>query len=239
MRQISAAILSAILLTTSVAPAQEKVTFNKDIRPILSDKCFFCHGPDSAKREADLRLDVRDVAIEKGAINLDDVAASELILRVLSVDPDQQMPPASAKLGRLTDLEIATLQAWIEQGAEYEGHWSFIPVSPDLLSQAVSAQKTAKRIDEIVLTELASRGLQRQPMADKNTLIRRLSFDLTGLPPTTTEIENFLNDHSPSAVNTLIERLLQSSSYGERMAVDWLDTARYADSFGFQVDRER
>ena len=179
MRQISAAILSAILLTTSVSPAQEKVTFNKDIRPILSDKCFFCHGPDSAKREADLRLDVRDVAIEKGAINLDDVAASELILRVLSVDPDQQMPPASAKLGRLTDLEIATLQAWIEQGAEYEGHWSFIPVSPDLLSQAVSAQKTAKRIDEIVLTELASRGLQRQPMADKNTLIRRLSFDLT------------------------------------------------------------
>jgi hypothetical protein len=219
--------------------ADEKVTFNQDIRPILSDKCFFCHGPDNAKREADMRLDVREAAISKGAINLDNVSESELLKRITTDDPDLQMPPASAKLGRLTDQEVATLKKWIEQGAEYESHWSFISLDQQAVTMKSSPQETARKIDHLVRTSLTARGIKLQPSADRQTLIRRLSFDLTGLPPRVEDVEAFVADESAEATGKLIDRLLATPQYGERMTVDWLDTARYADSYGFQVDRER
>jgi hypothetical protein len=219
--------------------ADEKVTFNQDIRPILSDKCFFCHGPDNAKREADMRLDDREAAISKGAINLDNVSESELLKRITTDDPDLQMPPTSAKLGKLTEQEVVTLKKWIEQGAEYESHWSFISLDQQTVKIKSSPQETARKIDELVRTSLAARGLKLQPSADRQTLIRRLSFDLTGLPPRVEDVEAFVADESTEATEKLIDRLLATPQYGERMTVDWLDTARYADSYGFQVDRER
>ena len=235
-RTLYLAVVAAYSLTSSIGNADDRITFNRDVRPILSDKCFFCHGPDSAKREAELRLDVRDVAVASGAIVPDKPAESEMLRRILSHDPDEQMPPATAKLAKLTDAEIATLQKWIEQGAEYEGHWAFLSLSKDALG-TYPANDVSPRIDEVVAAALAERGLQIQPEANRNTLIRRMSFDITGLPPTSAEITAFLEDQSPDAVETLVDRLLASPAYGEKMAVDWLDAARYADSFGFQVDR--
>lgn len=220
----------------ATAQADDSVTFNRDVRPILSDKCFFCHGPDSAKREAELRLDVRDVAVASGAIVPRKPDESELLRRIESHDPDTQMPPASAKLAKLTTTEIQVLRTWIEQGAEYEGHWAFLPLSKNVLGTYAS-HEVSGRIDEVVTKRLGERGLKMQPEADRNTLIRRLSFDITGLPPTPAEVTAFVNDSSLDAVEKLVDRLLASPAYGEKMAVDWLDTARYADSFGFQVDR--
>ncbi|MCF7788337.1 MAG: DUF1553 domain-containing protein [Prosthecobacter sp.] len=228
--------LLLILLTfpALLAAAPAKVKFNRDIRPILSDKCFFCHGPDPKKREADLRLDVRDAAIEAKAFLPGNAEMSELIQRILTTDADDHMPPAESKLSALTPAEIAILKQWINEGAEYESHWAFIPLKPD----AANSQS----IDQIVSAELAARGLKLQPEATPETLIRRLSFDLTGLPPSPEEISGFVAEHQfdpASSIQHLVTRLLASPHYGERMAVDWLDQARYADSYGFQVDRER
>jgi hypothetical protein len=228
-------ILFSALAATGAAIAQDsgRPKFNRDVRPILSDKCFHCHGPDSKKREADLRLDVREAAIEGHAIIPGDTEASEIITRILSHDEDEVMPPPQSKLGRLTAQEIELLQRWIREGAEYEAHWSFIPLKPS------AAPATQKPLDAHVTEGLAKRGLTLQPEATRETLIRRLSFDLTGLPPTPAEVSAFVNDNSPEAYEKLVDRLLQSPAYGERMAVDWLDMARYADSYGFQVDSSR
>ncbi|HEY1603271.1 MAG TPA: DUF1553 domain-containing protein [Pirellulales bacterium] len=212
-----------------------QIQFNRDVRPILSDKCFHCHGPDAKKREADLRLDVRDVAVTAGAIVPHKPDESALLRRITSSDDDERMPPNAAKLERLTEPEVQTLRRWIEQGAEYENHWSFIP----LQAVAVPGTGEASPIDSLINVSLAKRGVAQQPEADRHTLIRRLSFDLTGLPPSPQEIIAFVNDKEPAAYERLVDRLLASEHYGERMAVDWLDTARYADSYGFQVDRER
>ncbi len=217
-----------------LAAAPAKVKFNRDVRPILSDKCFFCHGPDPKKREADLRLDERDAAIKAKAFLPGKAEMSELIQRIITTDADDHMPPAESKLSDLTPDEIAILKQWINEGAEYEAHWAFIPLKAD----AANTQS----IDQIVSSELAARGLKLQPEATPETLIRRLSFDLTGLPPSPEEISAFTAEHQfdpASSIQHLVTRLLASPHYGERMAVDWLDQARYADSFGFQVDRER
>ena len=233
------AALAVMVTQHLTAVAADQITFNKDIRPILSDKCFACHGPDRTKLKGDLSLSVRDDAVARSAITPGKPDESELLRRIMSSDPDEHMPPASAKLGSLTPQEIETIRTWIEQGAEYENHWSFISLDPNVLDGGKSASEVSKRIDSIVATGLAERGLAHQPEADRNTLIRRLSFDIIGLPPTVSEVESFVNDSSPDAVEKLVDRLLASPHYGERMAVDWLDTARYADSYGFQVDRER
>lgn len=224
------------LIAVAPAKAEEKIRFDRDVRPILSDKCFFCHGPDSAKREADLRLDVREVAVAANAIVPMKPDESEILRRIVSDDPDEQMPPSSTKLAKLTPTEIQTLRTWIEQGAEYEGHWAFRSLSKEALGTH-TANDAGTRIDDVVISGLAGRGLKMQPEADRNTLIRRLGFDITGLPPTPAEITEFVNDGSVDAVEKVVDRLLASPAYGEKMAVDWLDTARYADSFGFQVDR--
>ena len=230
-------VLLFFLLSFCAVPAgaQQVPTFNRDIRPILSDRCFFCHGPDGAKREADLRLDDREAAIAAGAIVPGDPDQSVLLQRVTSSDADSVMPPPHAKLGQLSAPEVSLLREWIRGGAEYEGHWSFIPVRRGAATDAT----ISGRVDELIRRHLSERGLQQQPVADRETLIRRLSFDLTGLPPTAGEVRVFVEDADPEAVPHLVDRLLGSQRYGERMAVDWLDVARYSDSYGFQVDRER
>jgi cytochrome c553 len=226
-------------LLATVAAGGEPPTYNSDIRPILSENCFACHGPDAKAREAGLRLDIADQAtaeLESGlrAIAPGDLDSSELLARVSSADPDLVMPPPEAKLGRLSAEDREKLTAWIEAGAEYEPHWTF--VSP---KHAQPTLTPAGSIDAIVAEGLAVRGLTFQPEAEKTTLIRRVTFDLTGLPPSLAEIDAFVTDASPAAYENLLDRLLASPRYGERMAADWLDLARYSDSYGFQVDRER
>jgi hypothetical protein len=225
-------------LAASLASAAEsRVQFNRDIRPILSDKCFFCHGPDASHRKADLRLDIRDEAIKAGAIVPGDSAKSTTIDRVFHSDPDELMPPPESKR-TLTSAQKETLKNWIEQGAEYQDHWSFIPPKMPVLS----GKPGVSPIDELVSQSLSKRGVALQPQASPETLIRRLSFDLIGLPPSPQEVEAFTRsfaDHPASGIQHLVSRLLASPHYGERMAVDWLDVSRYADSYGFQVDRER
>lgn len=215
--------------------ADEGVTYNRDVRPILSDRCFACHGPDAKKRAADLRLDEREGATESGAIVEGKPDESEMLRRILSEDADERMPPPDSKLEPLTKQEIEVLRKWIADGAKYEGHWSFLPLKPVAPELAMGTNV----IDLPVERQLAKLNLKPQPEADRATLIRRLSFDLTGLPPTHEEVLSFEADTAPNAYENLVDRLLASEQYGERMAVDWLDAARYADSYGFQVDRER
>jgi mono/diheme cytochrome c family protein len=220
------------------SPPQPRISFNNDIRPILSDNCFACHGPDSANRQAGLRLDTAEHAtaeLDSGsrAIVPEDVAASELVARIITDDPDSVMPPPHAKIGRLTDEQVELVKRWILEGAKYEPHWAFLaPAKPE-------ATDATAAIDEAVAARLAKRRLAHQPEADRATLIRRATFDITGLPPTPAEVEVFVADTAPDAYETLLDRLLASPRYGERMAADWLDLARYSDSYGFQVDRER
>jgi hypothetical protein len=223
---------------TPPAPPPDRLSFNKDIRAILSENCFACHGPDSGNRQAGLRLDTFEQAtaeLDSGlrAIVPEDAAASELMARVIADDPDIVMPPPEAKIGRLSAEQVATLKQWIAEGATYEPHWAFVPpVQPE-------AADVAAGIDAIVAGKLAARGLAFQPEADRTTLIRRASFDITGLPPEPAEVQAFLADTSPDAYEKLLDRLLASPRYGERMAADWMDLARYSDSYGFQVDRPR
>ena len=240
---IAAAVVPLPGFGAAVEPAGPKprLSFNRDIRPILSDNCFACHGPDSGNRQAGLRLDMPDVAMEEldsgaRAIVPEKIDESELVARIVSDDPDAVMPPPHAKIGRLLDEQVETLERWIAEGATYEPHWAFVsPMKPKLA--AVSAGAGA--IDTIVRGRLATRGLTLQPEADRRTLIRRASFDITGLPPTPGEVEAFVADASPDAYEKLLDRLLASPRYGERMASDWMDLARYSDSYGFQVDRPR
>lgn len=214
--------------------AAEVPLYNRDVRPILSDKCFSCHGPDSQKRKAGLRLDIRESALEHKAIVPGSVAKSEIIKRMVSHDENEIMPPPESKLEPLRPDEIELIKRWVASGAKYEPHWSLIPVQP----VKVPKQGAASPIDNFVREALKKRGLKAQPQASRETLMRRLSFDLTGLPPTPAEISDFVNDKAPNAYEKVVDRLLSSPRYGERMAVDWLDLARYADSYGFQVDRE-
>ncbi|MCB1209782.1 MAG: DUF1549 domain-containing protein, partial [Verrucomicrobiales bacterium] len=237
MRAFSCLTLVLCCLSASMPQlkAAGKIRFNRDVRPILSDKCFFCHGPDSKKREADLRLDMRDSAVEMKAIVPGKSSASEMIARILTTDPDDHMPPPESKLAKLTEAEIGVLKQWIDEGAEYEAHWSFIPLD-------LPGATKGKGIDGLVAAGLAERGLNLQPVASANTLVRRMSFDLTGLPPSPEAVAAFEKAYASDAVGAvkgLVDQLLASPQYGERMAVDWLDMARYADSYGYQVDRDR
>ncbi|HUG70129.1 MAG TPA: PSD1 and planctomycete cytochrome C domain-containing protein [Pirellulaceae bacterium] len=220
---------------SNCAAGEERIDFNRDIRPILSDNCFYCHGQDANKRQADLRLDLRDPAVEAGAIVPHDTATSSLIDRVNSEDPEVMMPPPKSNR-RLTAEQKDTLRRWIAAGAAYESHWAFVaPVRP--AEPKVQKQDwTRNAIDRFVLAKLEAEGWSPAPEADRATLIKRLSIDLTGLPPTPQEVDAFVADSDPQAYDTLVDRLLDSRHYGERMALPWLDAARYADSNGFQQD---
>ncbi|MEM7013367.1 MAG: PSD1 and planctomycete cytochrome C domain-containing protein [Verrucomicrobiota bacterium] len=212
-----------------------EIDFNRDIRPILSENCFYCHGQDGNKREADLRLDDRKAAIEHGAFDLDDPGASLLLERILTDDPDDIMPPANSNR-QLTAAQQLLIKRWIEKGAPYQDHWAFVtPKRPETPTVSNPAW-TKNPIDRFVLAKLEAEGVQPSPEADKHTLIKRLYGDLLGLPPTREEIDAFVSDASPDAWEKSIDRVLQSEHYGERMALAWLDAARYADSNGFQQD---
>ena len=219
------------------AAAAGQIEFNRDIRSILSDNCFYCHGPDSAARKADLRLDRRENAIKAGAITPHDLSKSKLVERILTQDQDDMMPPPKSNR-KLTEAQRELLQQWIQQGAEYQLLWSFIPPQHQPLPPT-TGEGSENAIDALVTAGLTARGLALQPEASRETLLRRLSFDLTGLPPSLAELNAFLHDKSPNAYEKQVDRLLASPRYGERMAVDWLDLARYADSYGYQVDRGR
>lgn len=248
-------------------PAAERLQFNRDVRPILSEACFACHGPDAAQREADLRLDLAESAQsiqrDRPAIVAGKPEESELVRRIDAEDPDERMPPPHSKK-ELTALQKTTLRRWIEQGAEYEPHWSLnAPVWPEAPSsrqpsvrevesgireanansddRALVDQSPIKQnpIDAFVSSRLQAEGLTMSPPADRSILVRRLSFDLTGLPPSLDELDAALADSSADWYETLVERLLDSPHYGERMAMDWLDAARYADTHGFHLDSAR
>jgi len=226
-------------------------TFSRDVLPILSDRCFHCHGPDESHREAGLRLDVYDDAIaDRGgnaAIVPGDADASEVMVRILTQDVDARMPPPAAHRKPLSPAEIATLRSWIESGAAWGRHWAFEkpvrpPVDSDLPpehTEIASAAVAPHPIDALVKRRLATLNKDLSPPAGKETLIRRLSFDLIGLPPTIEEVDRFRDDTSPSAYTDLVDRLLSSPHHGERMAMWWLDAARYADTDGFQGDATR
>jgi hypothetical protein len=222
-------LLIAVPLALPAAGRAEPVRFNRDVLPIVADKCFACHGPDAGKRKAGLRLDREDGARK---------VLSELVRRVTSDDPDERMPPKGS--GReLTPAQADTLRRWVAEGGKWEKHWAFVPpVRPDPPAVADPAW-AANPVDRFVRARLEQAGLKPSPEADRATLIRRMSFDLIGLPPTPAEVDAFVNDKSPDAVGRLADRLLASPRYGERMAWRWLEAARYADTNGYQTDAGR
>lgn len=220
-----------------------RVDFDRDIRPVLSENCFACHGPDTAKLKAGLRLDLKGGALKptkSGAIPVipGKPDQSVLIQRVSSNDDDERMPPPSAEK-RLTQQQIRLLRSWIEEGAKYEGHWAFQPPQRPPIPVVQHRDWPRNQIDNFIIARLEAEGLQPRLEADRRTLIRRLSLDLTGLPPTPEEAEAFVVDPSPQAYEHLVDRLLASPHYGERMAVDWLDAARFADTHGYHIDPGR
>ena len=224
-------------------PAELRVDFLRQIRPILADRCFKCHGPDASEREANLRLDTAEGAFADrrdggAAIVRGQPDQSILIHRISAASPDERMPPAD-RGPALSSAEQDLIRRWIGQGAEYAAHWSFDPPQRPALPQVRARDWPRNGIDTFVLAELERRGLAPMPQADRATLIRRVTHDLTGLPPAPADVEAFLADSSHDAYERLVDRLLDSPRYGERMAVEWLDAARYADTNGYQLDTER
>src|SRR5688572_8112420 len=226
---------------SSAPSAGDRVSFNHEIRPLLSDRCFRCHGPDEKARKAKMRLDTPEGAhraLDDGwfVIKPGDPAKSVLVERIFHDDPDEMMPPPESHLALSAD-ERRLLVRWIEQGAVYEPHWAFVPVpgAATLIRPGIPGHP----IDALVGARLAREHLTPQPAADRAVLLRRLAFNLTGLPPTPAEIDAFLTDTGPGAYERAVERYLATPAYGERMAMDWLDLARYADTYGYQADVER
>ena len=231
-------------IQTAYDELPKKLDYNQDVKPVLSDKCFACHGPDKSKQKAGLRLDVKEVAYaelpeNKGKVAIDpgSLANSEFYHRIMSSDPEYMMPTPASHLN-LTPKEKAVLIKWIEDGAEYKPHWAFVkPEKPEI--PETSDKWVQNPIDNFVLEKLEKEKLAPSPEANKELLLRRLSLDLTGLPPTPAETDAFLADKAPNAYEKQVNRLLASPHYGEKMAVDWLDLARFADSHGYTVDRLR
>jgi hypothetical protein len=238
MQFVRTLIATVIVSVPAWCQAADKVDFGRDIRPILSNHCFKCHGP--AVQKGKLRLDEREAAVRTGAIVPGKPGASELLTRVTCPDSDEaRMPPREAG-ERLTSDQTARLRAWIEQGAEYPPHWAFIPpVRPAIPDVGAAGSSVRNPIDAFILARLHKDGLKLSPEADRSTLIRRVTLDLTGLLPSPQEVENFLRDESPNAYEKVVDRLLASPHYGERHARHWLDLARYADSNGYTIDGPR
>ena len=229
------------LAAEKTIPQTAPVEFNRDIRPILADKCFTCHGPDAAHREANLRFDLEESAkSDQGgsiAIVPGKPAESALVERITSDDGDLRMPPADSGK-ELSAAEIELLRRWIAEGAKYQPHWSFVPPRRPTVPDVTNTAWPLKAVDRFVLAHLEQEGLAPSPEADKTTLVRRLYFDLTGLPPTPAEVHAFVRDPAEGAYQELVDKLLESPHYGERMAIYWLDLVRYADSVGYHGDQE-
>ena len=236
------AIAVGVTVATPARAAGSSVSFNRDIRPILSENCFYCHGFDPKNRKGDRRLDTFEGATAEHdgtrAIVPGNLDQSELWQRINSSDKDDVMPPLKAHK-TVTTAQKETLKRWIEQGAKYQSHWSFIPVSEVEVPAVKRSAWPRNEIDHFILARLEQEGLQPSPEAARTTLLRRVTLDLTGLPPTPPEVEAFLADHSPQAYEHVVDRLLQSPRFGERMTVEWLDAARYADTHGFNNDSAR
>ncbi len=232
---------TALLFLAALPAGAAELSFNRDIRPILSDNCFTCHGPDKPARKGDRRLDTPEGATADvdgvRAIVPGDLAKSELIARIVSQDRDEVMPPPKSEK-KLKPEQVALLKQWIEQGAKYEPHWAFIPPQRPTVPE-MAGKKGRNPIDAFILSRLEKDGLRPSPEADRATLIRRATYDLTGLPPTPAEIDLFLADSAPGAYERLVDRLLASPRYGEKMAVHWLDLSRYADTHGYHLDSGR
>ena len=213
-------------------PANSSIQFNRDIRPILSDNCFYCHGPDKNHREAELRLDDREAALKAGVIKPGMPAESELVARIRSADKDEVMPPPHANK-KLTEAQKDLLARWIGQGAPYQKHWAYeSPVQP-------TVPTGQNGVDFLVRKRLDAIGLKPSPQADNRTLMRRVYFDLIGLPPTPENLQRFINDKSPRAYENMVEELFANAHHGEKMAISWLDVVRFADTIGYHSDNPR
>ena len=239
------ALLPASSLVQSACGAElaSGTDFDRDIRPLLAAACFTCHGPDENQREGDLRLDVRDGLLGVSSADIPilspgDAEGSELYQRLIHDDPDARMPPPDA-LKQLQPADVARIKRWIEEGAQWDEHWAFVaPQRPELPS-IEQASWIREPLDAFILSNLESRGLKPSAEADRRTLVRRLTFDLTGLPPTPAEVDRFVKDPAADAYEQLVDRLLSSPRFGERLAVDWLDASRYADTHGYHEDFHR
>jgi hypothetical protein len=242
MRSLLCCLGFIALASQAFGEAPRAVEFNRDVRPILADHCYACHGPDKNQRKADLRLDTAEGAVAERegtpAVVPGKPAESELVKRITEANPKHRMPPA--KFGKpLSAKQIETLRLWVEQGAKYQKHWSLIAPPRPTPPEVGKDRRPANAIDRFVLARLEQEGLKPAPEADKRTLIRRLSFDLLGLPPAPEQVDAFLSDTAPDAYEKLVDRLLASRHYGERMALYWLDLVRYADTGGYHSDNER
>lgn len=227
------------------AKIPDQISYNFHIRPILSDNCFACHGPDANKREAGLRLDIGEEAFKAlsetpgaHALMPGKVRESEVYRRIVSTEPSEQMPPPESNL-KLTDREIRLIEKWIRQGAVYEPHWAFVPPEKSQMPAVSKSDWPVNEVDYFVLAKQEEAGMKPNPRAEKEALLKRLSLDLTGLPPTMGQMDEFLTDNSQNAYENLVDKLLSSPAYGEKMAVYWMDIARFADSHGFQDDSYR
>lgn len=239
-RQGRSSVWSAVLLglagaASPTAAAPEKVDYNFQIRPILADRCFACHGPDARQRKADLRLDTAEGVRAAGVLVPGKPEESELVRRITATDKTR-MPPKKSNLS-LSAKEIELIRRWVAEGAEYKPHWAFLPLPERVPVPNVSDPAwPAGPLDRFVLARLDREGLKPSPAASREDWIRRVTFDLTGLPPEPADVDAFLADNSPDAFEKVVDRLLASPHFGERLAQDWLDVARYADSFGYQAD---
>lgn len=230
--------LGSLIADRQLARAAEpEVSFNRDVRPILADKCFHCHGPDAPTRKAELRLDTAEGVLNHKMPVVVPGKSNEslLVKRIFSTDESEVMPPPDSKK-TLTPQQKETLKKWIEQGAKFQKHWAFEPINK---SAAPNGKEAVQPIDAVLNTKLQQAGLKAQPEADRATLIRRVAFTLTGLPPTLKEIDEYLDDAAPGAYERMVDRYLNSPRYGEEMAKHWLDVARYADTHGLHLDNER
>jgi hypothetical protein len=227
-------VLLACVVAPAGAPAQT-IRYNRDVRPLLADNCFPCHGPDQKNRKAKLRLDDRDVAVNRGALVPGKPDRSELVARILAEDKDVMPPPSSRKA--LTREQKELLKRWVAEGAAYEAYWAYVVPTRPRVPVVHDGAKVRTPVDAFVLEKLEKREIQPSPEADRRTLLRRLSLDLIGLPPTPEEVEAFVRDADPRAYERQVERLLGSRHFGERMAVPWLDVVRYADTVGFHGDQ--
>jgi hypothetical protein len=224
----------------------ELISYNFQVRPIFSDKCFKCHGPDGNKREAGLRLDIPEEAYKAlkehpraHAIVPGKPDLSEMFIRVSSTDTAIMMPPPQSNLPALTEEEIAIIKKWIEQGAKYEPHWAFVAPKKHVPPKVKNTKWPKNEIDYFVLKQLEKRGLEPNDEVDKERLLKRAALDITGLPPSSEQTDRFLKDNSANAYEKAVDELLKQPTYGERMAINWLDVARYADSHGYQDDNYR
>ncbi|MDB6028075.1 MAG: hypothetical protein JWM68_4298, partial [Verrucomicrobiales bacterium] len=244
MRQIAAFIVAGSLALAhnafSAEPLPKVAEFNRDIRPLLSDNCFTCHGPDKNRRKAKLRLDTQSGLFDeidgKHPVVRGKTEESEIIRRITSKDPEEQMPPSTSQK-TLNSQQIALLKRWVQQGAKWEGHWSYLSPQPATPPAVKNKKWPTNPIDHFILAKLESKGLKPSPEADRRTLIRRLNFDLLGFPPSADEVNAFVADKSPDAYNKVVDRLFASPHFGERMAMRWLDLVRYADTVGYHGDQ--